>query len=187
MNTFKHIVIVVIWSAVAFFSLLMALTHIPPCQQWLGEKVTVALSQKLGTAVTLERIDLGLLNRLVIDGVQIIDQQRKPMFRVGRMSVKVDYLPLLKGRIVITSAQLFNAHASLYRENAASPLNFQFQCAYITKDFNRGFAVSQREAPCLQGTLWACTKQDVLASYATLRQGAVAGFLPAVAQVEHEH
>ena len=126
MNTFKHIVIVVIWSAVAFFSLLMALTHIPPCQQWLGEKVAVALSQKLGTAVTLERIDLGLLNRLVIDGVQIVDQQRKPMFRVGRMSVKVDYLPLLKGRIVITSAQLFNAHASLYRENAASPLNFQF-------------------------------------------------------------
>lgn len=126
MNKLKHVINWVIWSVVALNAVLMILTHIPFCQEWIGQKVAYAIGQKLGTEVTIGRIDLGFLNRLIIDEVEIKDQQQNDMIRIGRMSVKMDFLPLAEGRIVISSAQLFSAHASLYRSDSISAPNFMF-------------------------------------------------------------
>ena len=110
----------------ALNAVLMTFTHIPACQQWLGEKVAYAIGQKLNTEVSIGRIDVGFLNRLIIDDVLMKDQQHKDMLQVGRMSVKIAPLSLATEHIVITSAQIFNAHAMLYRKDAESDANFQF-------------------------------------------------------------
>ena len=126
MNTLKHVVNWVIWSLVALYVLLMTLTHLPVFQQWLAGRAAQAIGQKLGTEVHIGSIDLGFLNRLIVDDVTVKDQEQGDLLRVGRMSVKVDLLPLSEGRIVISSAQLFNAHAVLLRKDSLSKTNFQF-------------------------------------------------------------
>ena len=106
--------------------LVVVLLHVPATQRWLASVVSQAVAEKLGTEVNVGRVDLGLFNRLIIDDVTIKDQQQQDMLTARRMSVRVDLLPLLDGRIVITSAQLFGIHAQLYRDSADTVPNYQF-------------------------------------------------------------
>ncbi len=106
--------------------MLMGISHIPAAQSYIGAKVSDAVGDVLGTQVSVGRIDLGFLNRIIIDNIQIYDQQRKEMVRVSRLTVKVDIIPLTKGRISISSAQLLGAQIRLYRTSAQSKPNFQF-------------------------------------------------------------
>ena len=104
----------------------MIVTYIPQTQNYLGRKVADAISDKLGTQVSIGRVDLGLFNRIIIDDVRIKDQQQRDMLRVGRLSVRLELLPLIDGKISISSAQLFGAHFLLYKENERVQTNFQF-------------------------------------------------------------
>ena len=122
----KRIISIVIWTVIALNLLSAGLLHLPGVQQFLGAKVSALLEDQLGTKVSVGQIDLGLLNRIIIDDVLIYDQQRQEMLRVSRLSVKIDYMPLTEGKIHISSAQLFGAHAHLYRKDAQTVPNFQF-------------------------------------------------------------
>ena len=104
----------------------MTLSYIPQAQRFIGGKIAGAISDKLGTEVSVGRVDLGLFSRIIIDDVKILDQQQKEMLRVGRLSVRLELLPLLDGKISISSAQLFGAHFLLYKADAESKPNFQF-------------------------------------------------------------
>ena len=126
MKRLKHIINWTIWSLLGLYFLLIILIHVPAVQTFLGRQVAGAVSRKLGTEVSVGRVDLGFFNRLIIDDVVIKDQKHQDMLRSNRMTVKIDLLPLLDGRIRISSAQLFGAHANLYRETAESEPNYQF-------------------------------------------------------------
>ena len=126
MKLLKYIVNIVVWSLLALYVMVMLFTHIPACQRFLGEKTAQALGETLGTKVSIGRVDLGFLNRVIIDDVLIYDQQQRMMLGVARMSARVDLLPLTQGRISISSAQLFGAHARINKKDSLSKLNFQF-------------------------------------------------------------
>ena len=106
--------------------MLIGLTHLSASQQYLGTLVSDAISKKLGTEVTIGRVNLGLLNRIIIDDVIILDQQKQELLRAARLSAKVDILPLMEGKISVSSAQLFGTHVNLYRQTAKSEPNYQF-------------------------------------------------------------
>ena len=122
----KYIVNIVVWSLLALYMLTMLFTHIPACQTYIGEKTAQALAEKLGTKVSIGRVDIGFLNRVIIDDVMIYDQQQRMMLSVSRLSARVDILPLTQGKISISSAQLFGAHARINRKDALSKPNYQF-------------------------------------------------------------
>lgn len=122
----KRFISIVIWTVIAVNLLSAAILRLPSVQQFAGNKVSELLGDKLGTKVSVGRVDLGFLDRIIIDDVNIYDQQKKLMLTVSRMAVKIDYLPLANGRISISSAQLFGANARLYQKNAETPTNFQF-------------------------------------------------------------
>ena len=122
----KRIISIVIWTVIALNMFFAGLLHLPSVQQFIGGKVSGLLEKELGTQVSVGQIDLGLLNRIIIDDVLIHDQQRQEMLRISRLSVKLDYMPLTEGKIHISSAQLFGAHARLYRKDAQTAPNFQF-------------------------------------------------------------
>lgn len=126
MKTLKHIIGTVIWSLVTLYVIVICLTHIPFIQTKIGDSVASVLGEKLGTKVEVGSVNLGFLNRLIIDDVLIYDQKSKELAKIGRLSVKIEWSALVQGRISIASAQLFGAQMSLYRENADSPLNAQF-------------------------------------------------------------
>ena len=93
----------------------------------MGEKVEGVLAEKLGTSVHVGGVSIGmLLNQLSLEEVQIKDQQGKDMLWFGHLSVRIELLPLLDGKIRITKAQVFSSHARLYQETEKDPLNIQF-------------------------------------------------------------
>ncbi len=122
----KRIISIVIWTVIALNLLTAAVLRLPVVQQSAGSKVSAVLSEALGTSVSIGRVDLGFLDRIIIDDVTILDQYNQPMLFVTRLSAKIDVWPLTQGRISISSAQLFGAHARLWQQNAQSKPNFQF-------------------------------------------------------------
>ena len=126
MKVLKHLINWVVWSLLAVYALMMTALHLPVVQEWMAGKVEHGLSQKLGTEVNIRSIDMGFLNRIIIDGIRIKDQQQQDMLQVGRLSARIELLPLTEGRIFITSAQLFGAHARFYQADSLSKPNFQF-------------------------------------------------------------
>ncbi|WP_311442537.1 translocation/assembly module TamB domain-containing protein [Hoylesella enoeca] len=126
MKRFKHLITGIIWIFVGLYLLLIILLHIPAVQGFVGNEVSALLAAKLGTKVTIGRVDLGLMNRFIIDDLTILDQKGKPLLQASRLSAKFDYLPLSQGRISISSAQIFGLRAGLYQESAKAKPNFQF-------------------------------------------------------------
>ena len=75
--------------------------------------VAEELSDLLNTRVTLGRINIGLLNRIIIDDVLLDDQDEQEMLKVTRLSAKFDIMPFFKGKISISSVQLFGFNINL--------------------------------------------------------------------------
>lgn len=122
----KRIINITIWTIIGLYTAIVILLHIPFIQTFVGERVADALCHKFGTKVSIGRVDLGFVNRLIIDDTEMQDQQGKQMLRVSRISVKIDLLALANGEIEITSAQFFGLQANLYKATADSKPNFQF-------------------------------------------------------------
>ncbi len=122
----KRVINIVVWTAVGLYLALVVLFHIPATQSFLGTLVSDALSEGLGTNVSVGRVDLGFVNRLIIDDVYIYDQKGKQMLRVARLSAKIDPLALFEERLSFSSIQLFGMRANFYQEAPNVKPNFQF-------------------------------------------------------------
>ena len=126
MKLLKRFISIIVWAVIALNLLSAAVLHLPGVQHFIGGKVSGLLEEELGTRVTIGQVDIGLLNRVIIDNLLIYDQQQKEMLRVSRLSAKIDLMPLVEGKIHMSSAQLFGAHAQLYRKDSLTSTNFQF-------------------------------------------------------------
>ena len=126
MRHVKHIINWIVWGLMALYLLLLTVTQLPICQRYLGGQIAKAVGETLGTEASIGRVDIGLFNRIIIDDVHLLDQQKKEMLHLARLSVTIDPLALTKGNISILSAQLFGAHATLYKDHPQAKPNFQF-------------------------------------------------------------
>ena len=126
MRIVKWIFSIVLWTVIALNVIAFGVTRLPVTQRFLGDKVSGFVSDLLGTEVSVGRVDLGLPSRLILDDLVIHDQRQKEMVRAARVSVKMDILPMLEGKVAINSAQLFGARFRLYKPNADAQTNFQF-------------------------------------------------------------
>ena len=69
------------------------LLNIPYVQRQISVLVANELANVLGTQLTIGRINMGLLNRIIIDDLLLNDQSDKEMLKVSRLSAKFDILP----------------------------------------------------------------------------------------------
>ena len=126
MKWLRHTINTVVWVLLTFYVTLTIAVNIPAVQKYFGRQAAAALSEKFGTKVCVGRVDVGLFNRIIIDDVTMLDQQRHPMLRAGRISAKLDLLRLPHNEICITSAQLFGADIHINRATASAKPNYQF-------------------------------------------------------------
>ena len=93
--------------------------NIPNIQQAMSVFVAEELSEVLNTKVVIGRINMGLLNRIIIDDVLLDDQSGQEMLKVTRLSAKFDIMPFFKGKISISrdrkSTRLNSSHRSQSR------------------------------------------------------------------------
>lgn len=105
---------------------IIILLNIPAIQQKMTVIVGEELKKVLNTELTIGKIDIGLLNRIIIDDVLLNDQSGNEMLKVTRLSAKFDFLPLLKGKITISSVQLFGFNINLNKPTPEAIPNFKF-------------------------------------------------------------
>ena len=100
--------------------------HIPIVQSFIGSTVAQAVSKKLGTEVVVTRVDLGFFNRIIIDNFYIKDHKEQNLLKASGLSVKIIPISIFKGKIIISSIQLFGSKFNLYKESNTAKANFQF-------------------------------------------------------------
>ena len=145
LSLFKIIIRTLIISILVIYFGCIILLHIPSVQQGLGRAVTNELENILQTDVEVGNIDLGLLNRIIIQDVKVHDRNGKQMIKASRLSAKFDIMPLFEGKIRIQSIQLFGTVVRLGRKDAASDLNFRFLIdAFASKDSEKKGSVDLR-------------------------------------------
>ena len=105
---------------------LQVAVYIPAVQQWMGSVAASALKELWDWDISIERIRFGLLNRVIIDDINLKDKNDSTMLHASRLAAKIDVLPLLEGRISIANAQLFGTQAHLYQAEQNGEPNFQF-------------------------------------------------------------
>ena len=126
MKILKNIFNVVVWVVLGLYMLFIFTFSIPAVQRYAGKRAAGVLSSRLGTSVSIGRLQLRLPSNITLYDVFIKDQQGNEMLRSRRLSARIDLLPLYEGRISIASAQVFGTHATLYRADSLSAPNFQF-------------------------------------------------------------
>lgn len=102
------------------------LFNLPYMQGVLANWVANALSDKIGSEVKIESVNIGFLNRIIINDIEIKDLADEEMLKVARISTSINVLPLLQNKIDISTAQLFGAKAKLYKDTLDSDPNYQF-------------------------------------------------------------
>ena len=115
-----------IWTLVIIYALLMTMLHIPVIQTGIAGLVSSGLSEKVGAQVTLKRVDLGFLNRIVIDEMSVLDLNKERLLRLPRLSAKIDVIDLIQGKINLSSVQIFGLDANIYKNSPEGDYNFQF-------------------------------------------------------------
>ena len=115
-----------IWTTVVLYAVLMVMLHLPSVQAFIASGLKEKIAERIGSRVEIEKVDLGFLNRLIVDGFEVYDQNNERFLKSSRVSVKIDLIDLMSGKINLTSAQLFGLDANIYKKTPNDKLNFQF-------------------------------------------------------------
>lgn len=122
----KHTIrTLIILTLVIYFGIIILLS-IPFVQKQISHYASQELHRLFRTEVNIGNINLGLLNRIIIQNVSLQDRSGKDMLKIARFSAKVDIPSLLQGKIRINSVQLFGLNARLNKPSPDEDANFQF-------------------------------------------------------------
>jgi hypothetical protein len=125
-KSFKYTVRILLGTLLGVYLGIIVLLNIPYVQGKLSVFVAKELKTVLNTEVSVGRIDMGLLNRIIVEDVQLHDRRNEELLKVARLSARFEFLPLLKGKVTISSVQLFGFTVNMNRETPESVPNFQF-------------------------------------------------------------
>lgn len=117
----------------SYIGIILAL-NIPAIQRNVSSVASNELSKLLGSEVSIGNINLGFLNRIILEDVRLKDDQGAEMLSVARVSAAYAIVPLFDGKVDISSAQLFGFNARLNRETPDAKPNFQFLIDALSSD-----------------------------------------------------
>lgn len=112
----------------------MTLLHIPQFQEYLGEKVSLYLSDYLDTKVEVGTIQLGLLNQATINDIKIYDREGQLAINIDKASSRIEFLSLFSDEIKLSSVNIYGLFLKMNRSDNSSDLNIQFLIDKLTGD-----------------------------------------------------
>ena len=117
------------------YFVVLALFNVPALRQGMAHELADRLSEHVGSEVRISDLHIGFLNRVVLDGVEILDRQGRVMLDAKRMAAKIDISALLNDRVNINSVSLLDANVVCYRQTPEAEPNFKyFLDAFASKD-----------------------------------------------------
>ena len=110
----------------AIYAAIVLLFSLPFMQRTLANWTAQIVSEQLKSKVEIGSVNLGFLNRAIINDITVYEPSGQKMASIARVSASINLFSLLSGKIDIGTAQLFGTKARLYRETPDSPPNYQF-------------------------------------------------------------
>lgn len=87
-------------------------------QNWIVRKVTARLSRDLHTRVEIKKVDVGLFNRMYLQGVIVEDRQKDTLLYAGAVSVRITDWFFLKDKVELKYIGLHDAVIKLQRSDS---------------------------------------------------------------------
>lgn len=112
-------------SIISLFLLLVILIQVPYIQNILKDKAVAYLEGKIHTKVRLDRIEIGLPKKVIVEGLYLEDQQRDTLLYGGKVKVDIALFGLLSNEVNIQSVELQNVTANVSR-SAQGRFNFDY-------------------------------------------------------------
>ena len=107
-----------------FFGVLYTLLQTSSVQTWLVNKIGHSLSEKLNAKLSIQKVDVDFLNRLVLKGVMVEDRNKDTLLYAGELKANVNDWFIFKNRVEVSNVQLCDAVINLNRTD--SVWNYQF-------------------------------------------------------------
>ena len=126
MKRLEKILVNIVGTMVAVYAAIVLLFSLPFMQTALASWTASLLTAQLKSKVDIGSVNLGFLNRIIVNDITVYEPNGKIMGTIARMSASIDLISLLSGQIDIGTAQLFGIKATLYRETPESAPNYQF-------------------------------------------------------------
>jgi len=128
--------------------LLSLLLDIPAVQNFVVHKATRMISRKLETTVSIDRVDIGLFNKLKIYGLYVEDYQRDTLLYAGRAEAFVTSWGMTGGGLVFDRAEIAGGKLFL-RETPSGEMNIKQLVNRLSKKKKkkkRDFMLTMRSA-----------------------------------------
>ncbi len=132
----------IIGSIIGLFLLIVLLIQIPAVQNFAKDKAVAYLEDKIKTPVQLDRIEIGLPKKVIIEGVYLQTQTGDTLIYGEKLAVDISLFKLLSNQIEINSIDLRGITANVTR-NKDSVFNFD----YIINAFDSGQPKDTSGAP----------------------------------------
>ena len=87
-----------IWTIVVLYAVLMAIIHLPSVQAFIASELKEEIEERIGTRVEIESVNFGFLNRVIVDGFEVYDQNKERLLKSSRISVKIDLIDIMSGK-----------------------------------------------------------------------------------------
>lgn len=126
MRKLRNIVRFVVCFVLGAYLLLLSVLNFSPTQQWLTHEVSQVAGELLHTHVQIERVEVGLFNRVLLHQVRIDDQQQRPLLTAQLVSAKIELRSLFVKPLCLRTVSLLDAEVKLVRDEAGQPANYDF-------------------------------------------------------------
>ncbi|HEX8576881.1 MAG TPA: translocation/assembly module TamB domain-containing protein [Flavobacterium sp.] len=124
---------VILWIVgivLGLFLLIVIALQIPPVQQFVKNKAVTYLEGKIKTKVAIDRIEIGLPKKIILEGVYFEDQKKDTLLAGKKLAVNISLFELINNKVEINSVELEGIVANINRNKQA-----QFNFDYIIKAF----------------------------------------------------
>ena len=117
-------------SVILLFLILVIALQVPAVQNYAKGKAVTYLEGKIKTKVTIDRIEIGLPKKVILEGVYFEDQKKDTLFAGEKLAVDISLFQLINNKVEINSVHLEGITAYLNRDTKAI-----FNFDYIIKAF----------------------------------------------------
>ncbi len=116
------------------YAVIIILLNLPSVQQRLSVFTSQKLSRLFQTEVAVGNVNIGLLNRVILDDVNIRDRSGAPLLEATRLSAKFSIRALLQNKIVVNNVLLHHLQLDLSHSDSLSAPNYQFLIDALSSD-----------------------------------------------------
>ena len=115
---------------IIFFSFAI---HTSPVQTFITKKATNYLSSELKTEIKIDRVSIGFINKIILEGVLVKDLEKDTLAYISNLYVTLDQINS-KGKIIINEVEIENSVFNLIQRKNGGDFNYEFLEDYFSGD-----------------------------------------------------